>query len=80
MTTTCKRIRRIRVNSNLDKNLQRILRTHMGVKPLSLSLPISEMNLSKDYRSIAQEVSDCGGYTGHCSCLNNACMMCTAFH
>lgn len=80
MTTTCRRIRRIRVNNNLEQNLKRILSSNAGVSPFRLATPINEMKLSKDYRRIAQEVSDCGGYTGHCSCLNNACMMCTAFH
>lgn len=77
--TCCNRIVRIRANNNLDKNLQRVLAVG-GTNSMRFSKPISEMKLSRDYKRIAKEIYDCGGYTGHCSCLNNACMMCTAFH
>lgn len=80
MTTTCKRSRRIRINRRFETNVDFIINKPRRLCPLNFRIPIEEMKLSKDYRSIAKEIIDCGGYSGHCGCLNNACMMCTAFH
>ncbi len=79
-TRTRTRTRRIRMNKNLESHINHILNRNNGLCPVGLASPVEEMKLSKDYRSIAKEISDCGGYSGHCGCLNNACMMCTAFH
>jgi hypothetical protein len=73
MTTKCK-------NKSIDKNVKKVLSRTDDLCVVEFSSLLSEMKLSKDYRSIAKEISDCGGYSGHCGCLNNACMMCTAFH
>ncbi len=80
MTTAVKRKRTILVNKNLEKNLSHILISSDKKVSLRFVKPVEEMQLSRDYRKIAKEISDCGGYSGHCGCLNNACMMCTAFH
>lgn len=71
----------IRVNANLNSTLHDVLnQNNRDVRPVVFCVPVEKMCLSRDYRSKAKEMSECGGYSGHCSCLNNACMMCTSLH
>ena len=47
---------------------------------VGLAIPVSQMNLHREYQHYAASCDGCSGYSGHCSCLNNPCMTCTNAH
>lgn len=50
--------------------------------PLAVALlkPQAQLSLHTELQHYAASSDGCGGYTGHCSCLNNPCMICSNAH
>lgn len=66
--------------SSCDRVITEILEMGGQQSMITTKMPLERMVLSKDYHRIATVMEECGGYTGHCGCLNNACMLCTCNH
>ena len=67
---------------NIIDNFISSILEHNTVKPLTVSLlkPRTQLALHRELQHYAASSDGCGGYTGHCSCLNNPCMICSNAH
>ena len=69
------------MNSVIENIISKVLELQT-VKPLAVSLikPQCQLSLHRELQHYAASSDGCGGYTGHCSCTNNPCMICSNAH
>lgn len=69
------------MNKIIDNIINSILgSTSTSPVVVKLSIPASQLSLHRELQHNAASSDGCGGYTGHCSCLNNPCMICSNAH
>ena len=69
----------------MNKIIDNIINSIIGSDSMSpivvkLAIPQSHLSLHRGLLHYAASSDGCGGYTGHCSCLNNPCMICSNAH
>lgn len=69
----------------MNKIIDNIINSILGSSSTSpvvvkLARPQSQLALHRELQHYAASSDGCGGYTGHCSCLNNPCMICSNAH
>lgn len=69
----------------MNKIIDNIINSIIGSDSISpvvvkLAIPQSQLSLHRELQHYAASSDGCGGYTGHCSCLNNPCMICSNAH
>lgn len=47
---------------------------------VSLAKPQSQLSLHRELQHYAASPDGCSGYSGHCPCANNPCMICSNAH
>lgn len=45
-----------------------------------LAIPASQLTLHRDFEHFSASSDGCSGWSGHCSCTNNPCMICSNAH
>ena len=60
------------INDLLNSSVEESLSLAFTVNP-------KEMKLRNDY-DYNEVMSDCSGWSGHCPCSNNPCMVCSSAH
>lgn len=69
----------------MNKIIDNIINSILGSSSTSpvvvkLARHQSQLSLHRELQHYAASSDGCGGYTGHCSCLNNPCMICSNAH
>lgn len=69
------------MNNILEDIISIVMNTN-STSPLALQLakPQSQLNLHRELQHYAASSDGCSGYSGHCSCSNNPCMICSSAH
>lgn len=68
-----KEIIELKIRQLLDKRIEESCQLKFGT-------PRHRLSLHRKFKRLVVSADGCGGYTGHCSCLNNPCKMCTNLH
>lgn len=68
------------------KNLiDTIINTVLGTRDetticVQMAVTQSKLNLHRELIDYAMMADGCSGYSGHCPCANNPCMICSSAH
>ena len=68
--------------NNIIENIINSIIGSDSASPISvkLAIPQSQLSLHNELQHYAASSDGCGGYTGHCPCANNPCMICSSAH
>ena len=69
------------MNKIIDNIIDSILGSNVtSPVVVQLAKPQSQLSLHRELKQYAASSDGCRGYSGHCSCLNNPCMICSNAH